>query len=149
MAADAGRGPSRRVWIIVGVALVIALVLWLILRGGGDDNTATNQGQPTPQRPGLPAVLLDRASLKNYSSGQATPVYWAGPREKRRYEVTRTNDGSTYIRYLPSGAKAGDSRPEFLTVGSYPNSNALKSVEQAAGQKGNSILKLEGGGEAV
>src|SRR3954452_13369081 len=130
MAADTGRRPTPRVWIIVGVAIVIAIILWLILRGGDDNNNATNQSQPTPQRPGLPAVLLDRASLKNYSSGQNAPVYWVGARDKRRYEVTRTADGSTYIRYLPTGVKAGDARPEFLTVASNPNAKPIDAIEQ-------------------
>src|SRR4051794_7181434 len=150
MAADTGRRPTPRAGIIVVVAIVVGVIIWLIVRGGGDDNSNNaGQGQPTPQRPGLPAVLLDQSSLKNYASGQSGPIYWVGARDKRSYEVTRTGDGSTYIRYLPTGVKAGDPRPEFLTVGSYPNSNATQAVEQAGGAKGNTVLKVQGGGEAV
>src|SRR4051794_6955339 len=127
MAADTGRRPTPRVWIIVGVAIVIAIILWLILRGGDDNNNASTS-QPVPQRPGLPAVLLDHSSLQNYASGQSSPVYWIGARNGRGYEVTRTGDGSTYIRYLPKGVKAGDPRPQYLTVGSYPNSDAAAAV---------------------
>ena len=35
------------------------------------------------------------------------------------YELTRSADGSFYVRYLPAGAKPGDPRPEFLTVATY------------------------------
>jgi hypothetical protein len=151
MAADTGRRPtpSRRIWIVVAVAIAIAIILWLVLSGGDDDNNTANQSQPTPQRPGLPAVRLDQSSLKSYASGQDDPVYWVGPRDNRGYEVTRTNDGSTYIRYLPTGVKAGDPRPEFLTVGSYPNAKALASVRQAGKKKGYTTTELDGGGEAV
>ena len=140
--------PTPRTGVIVVAAIVLAIVIWLIVRGG-DDNDSKQTAQPVPQRPGLPAVSLDKDSLKNYASGQSQPVYWVGPRPQRKYEVTRTGDGSTYIRYLPPGVKAGDKRPAYLTVGSYPNNNPLNAVREAGSKKGSSVAKVPAGGEAV
>jgi len=141
------KAPGPRARIVIVVAVVIAIVLWLILRGGGDDNkTSTQASQPVPQRPGLPAVALDTTSLKNYAKGEASPVYWVGSRNDRRYEVTRTNDGATYVRYLPPGVKAGDSRAAYLTVGTYPSANPQKAIDDGARTPGSTVVDVPGGG---
>ena len=35
------------------------------------------------------------------------PVYWVGARSGSTYELTQTDDGRTYIRYLPAGTRVG------------------------------------------
>jgi hypothetical protein len=56
-------------------------------------------------------------------------------------------DGRIYVRYLPAGVKVGVARPEFLTVGTYPQTHAL-AVLKAAAAKGSETIELEGGGLA-
>src|SRR5204863_5776379 len=64
-------------------------------------------------------------------------------------ELTKTGDGSSYIRYLPPGVTAGDPRPIFLTIGTYPRPNAFETVQKTAAQKGAKSVKLPGGGIGV
>jgi hypothetical protein len=59
-------------------------------------------------------------------------VYWAGPRERHTYELTRPTDGNVYVRYLPAGVRAGDERPDFTTVGTYPRPRALARLRALA-----------------
>jgi hypothetical protein len=67
------------------------------------------------------------------------PVYWVGPQPAiSEYELTETEDGPVYIRYLTAGKEPGDPDPEFLSVGTYPLPNAVKQMregEAAGGQE--------------
>jgi hypothetical protein len=128
--------------------VVIAVVVWLIVRGGDDNGNKNSSGQltqPVPRVPGVPPVSLDAASLKNFVQSQGHPVYWVGARQDRNYEVTRTSDGSVYIRYLPKNVKAGDRRPAFLTVGTYPNNDPEKSVRNGSKRRGFGLITVAGG----
>ena len=77
------------------------------------------------------------------------PVYWAGWRQGMKYEVTRTADGTVYVRYLPSGVAAGDPRTGLLTVATYPRPNALADVRAAAEREGAVTFAVPSGGRAV
>lgn len=76
------------------------------------------------------------------------PVYWAGPEPEKRYEVTRTRGGRTFVRYLDVGAAAGDKAPA-LTVATYPVGNALAATEAASKRQGAIRRELPDGGLAV
>jgi hypothetical protein len=52
------------------------------------------------------------------------------------YELTRTSDGRTYIRYLTSTTEVGSSLPAFLTIGTYPDPQAFAHVRAVARQPG-------------
>jgi hypothetical protein len=53
-----------------------------------------------------------------------------------------------YIRYLPSGAEAGEKRGR-LTVGTYPLRDALAAAERSGRARGAKVIRLTGGGIAV
>ncbi len=76
-------------------------------------------------------------------------MYWAGPRAGRTYELTRPDDGSIYIRYLPAGVPVGSPRPDFLTVGTYPRPGALRLLRRLARRAGAVSFPVTGGGLAV
>jgi hypothetical protein len=140
-------GPTsrqQRVGIIVVAAIVIGIVIWLIVRGGGDDNKQATTTQPT-----APPAGLDLAGLRNFAKGLGHPMYWAGPRTNRTYEVTQTQDGSVYLRYLPPGVAPGASQPLYLSVGTYPNTTAYQTAQQAAARKGATVLHLKNKGLGV
>ena len=143
---DKQREVRIRPLLIVALALVVCVVVWLLVKGGDDENgsqtTATTPAKAVPS-------LVSEADLAAYAKTVDQPVYWAGPRQNYSYELTKTSDGSAYIRYLPQGVAAGDPRPQFLTVGTYPRKNAFATVEQAAGQAGASSVSLPGGGIGV
>ena len=66
-----------------------------------------------------PALLLATSQALGHQ------IYWAGPRAKVTYELTVTRGGLVYVRYLTAGAKVGDPRPNFVTVGTYPKANVF------------------------
>jgi hypothetical protein len=92
-----------------------------------------------------PSVVTE-AQLRAFAAGEEGPVYWAGPRTGMRYELTRTADGRIYVRYLPVGVEAGSSDPNNLTVGTYPQQDALQTLRQTAARRGGRTFAVAGGG---
>jgi hypothetical protein len=103
-------------------------------------------GSLAPSATGRPTAA-SAAELKELATLLGHPIYWAGPRARYTYELTRTTDGKVYIRYLRPGVSVGDLRPRFLTVATYPFPGAFAAVEKTA-QEGRTI-ELEGGGIGV
>ena len=116
--------------------MVIAGGVWVLLgRDDESDNTSASAGVSLRQ-------------LKRAAAGVSHPVYWTGPQRGTKYELTRTEDGRTYIRYLPRGAEVGTSRGDFLTVGTYPQPSAFETLKATARKQGAPTIRLEGGGLA-
>jgi len=134
--------PSREEWLQLAAmavaALVAALVVgWLLLRGGGASNHLPAGNTP---------ALVTKAQLTEFARSNDQPVYWAGPRADWAYELTVTDGGRVYVRYLPRGAKAGDPRSSFLTVGTYPGEDAYPNLKKVStGPAVHSNLLPDGG----
>jgi len=134
---------------VVGAAIVVAVVVaFLLLRGSDDDRgrvvsgatgATAAQGRPVAITPGRLTALAEERDR---------PVYWIGPSRGRTYELTETPDGSLYLRYLDGGARIGDRRPNFLTVGTYPQADALETVTRASRRAGAQVERLEDDGLA-
>lgn len=124
----------------VAVGVAAAVVGWLLLHA---ENNA-----PPPATPSGPA-LVSQTQLEELASSFAQPIYWAGPRKGFSYELTRTADGRTYVRYLPNGVPAGDRRAEFLVVGTYERPHAFSDLRRAATRTGAGSVKLGRGGVLV
>ena len=123
--------------------LVIAFILFavlLLVRGNGAHKTALP--------PVGTAAAVSESQLKTLARQSNQPIYWAGPKPGA-YELTRTNDGRIYIRYLPSSDKLGDRTPSYLTVGTYPTKQAFLGVKRAAARQGGVSVKIEHGGLLV
>lgn len=73
------------------------------------------------------------------------PVFWAGPRSRTTYELTRTDDGRIYIRYLPPGVRAGSRSGRFLTIATYPQPNAFARTSAAAKSSRARMIELGAG----
>ena len=138
------QGRRPRLGIVIAVAVVVGIVVWLLVRGGGAGHSSASKPQPQS----VPAAVTG-AALKAYARTLTHPFYWAGPSNVDTYELTRTRDGSAYLRYLPPGVAVGDSRAIFLTVGTYPRSNPFQTVAQTAAKPGVTKVRLPGGGVAV
>jgi hypothetical protein len=132
------RRAHLRLGALLAVGLATFLIGWLVL--GGED-------KPSQQPAG--ASSTSETELREFAASAPHPVYWAGPRASQTYELTRTNDGRVYIRYLPEGVDAGDPRPQFLTVGTYPRAKAFAELKRAARAPNAVSRNLPGGGLAV
>jgi hypothetical protein len=126
---------------ILAVVLVAIGVAAYLIASGGDDKS-------TQQRPSTP-VAATPASLAALQSQLNHPVYWAGKRKRFTYELTRTLQGYTYIRYLPPGVQLGINVPDYLTIGTYPKPNAYPTVQAAAKLPGAWSQALPKGGLAA
>ena len=145
------QGPIR-IGAVVALALAIAFVVWLVVRGNDNSSSApkTTTQKTTPRkkkRPLLTAATPTKLRLLQRAVGH--PVYWAGPKPQVRYELTQTTDGRIYIRYLPKGVPIGDRHATYLIVATYPVKDAYKAVQTAAKESGAVSLHIPRGGLAV
>jgi hypothetical protein len=125
-------------FILGAVALAAVVLIWLLfIRGdNGSDNTATGVNKPR---------IVDQNALAAFAGSVGHDVYWAGKQGDAKLELTNTSDGRVYVRYLTGGADAGDPRPSFLTIGTYPQKDALSALQQGTSKGGYTTLKLQGG----
>jgi hypothetical protein len=134
------RTPHLRLLALgVGIAAAALVAAWLVFRGG-DDTTTVGGAGPT---------LVTQGQLEQLAQETDHPVYWAGPKEGFRYELTRTNDGRIYVRYLPEGVKAGDPRADYLVVGTYERSGSFAGLRRAAKRENAVSLRLDDDGLMV
>jgi hypothetical protein len=123
---------------LVLLGVLVGIAAGLYLRDGGSSNS---------KRPRVSAASI--SALSSWVATVGHPVYWAGPEQGYRYELTHTADGRIYIRYLPAGVAVGSSAPDYLTVGTYPVKNALSTVRAIGSKSGGSLIKLAAGGWAA
>jgi hypothetical protein len=103
-------------------------------------------GAPPRSPTGSRAVSAEQ--LKSLAVRLGHPIYWAGADSGRTYELTQTRDGSVYLRYLPSDVAVGDRRPNYLTVGTYPQKGALRILQETATKNRVKTMSIENGGLA-
>jgi hypothetical protein len=105
------------------VVLAAALLAGFAGCGSGGDSTSLSAGEPR---------LVSASRLSEFASEANTPVYWLGERIGSRYELTETDAGRIYVRYLRGDAEAGDPRSSFVTVGTYPSEDGVAKLRQTA-----------------
>jgi hypothetical protein len=127
---------------LLGLAVVVLLAVWLIGRGSG-----SSSAQPLPKVGAGPAAVSS-SQLEALAKQTGHDVYWAGSRDGT-YELTRTTGGRIFIRYLASTDEVGDATAKYLTIGTYPQKNAFRSIQRAAKRPGAVSLKLPKGGLLV
>ena len=125
---------------VIAVVLAVAFAAWVIL--GGDDDKSSGSASPASSAASV-------AQLRGIPGETGHPLYWAGRRSEYTYELTRTADGNVYVRYLPPGIPVGAKQPNYLTIGTYPRSRALRGLRSLARRRGSVSFRLTGGGIAV
>lgn len=132
---------------LAGLLVVAAIVIGAIAIFSGGSGGGSSSGSAA----GTNAVALSLPKLLAEASRLDGPAYWVGPRAGAdSYELSSLPDGRIYIRYLTGGAEAGDPRPNFLTVGSYPVPEAKQALEGATRQaEGSQTLTRHEGYEAL
>jgi hypothetical protein len=113
-----------RLGAVIAVALGAAFLVWLLAvkdDGGGNSSKSA-----------APVKAASVTEVKALPASVGHDVYWAGPRRGYTYELTKTNDGKIYIRYLPPGVQVNDKRPDFLTVGTYLYPHAFAAAKRGS-----------------
>jgi len=152
--APRSRQAPIRIGAVVALAVAIAFIVWLVVRGNDSSSTAKTSPQATkptkttpPPRETVKAASV--ASLRALARASGHPIYWAGAQPNVKYELTQVTDGRIYIRYLPKGVPIGDRRAAYLIVATYPVQNAYKAVRTAAKESGAVTFRTKRGGLAV
>jgi hypothetical protein len=133
-------GRRFRLGAVVAATVLVGLVAWLIFRG--DDNQSK-----APARATASAVSVTQLQALPEKAGH--DLYWAGTQPGFTYELTETDKGNIFLRYLPTGVDLNDARPNFLTVGTYPRQGAYAILQKFSKQPGSVSRQLDGGGIAV
>jgi hypothetical protein len=134
---EIGRDPTRLAGLAASAVLVVAAVVLAISggSGGGGSEPAT-----------VAAHLVEGADLSSLEDELGHPIYWAGERPPARFELSEEADGSIYLRYLPPGVEAGDPEQLYLTVGTYPVTDAVGALQRTAAGSGSTLAHAAGGG---
>jgi hypothetical protein len=140
--SPAQAGYARMLTLVVAAALALAIAVGVGVWALASDDDESS----TPRR--APARAASIRSLNALASSVRHPVYWAGSQPRFTYELSRTKDGRIYIRYLPPGVKLGDRRPNYLTVGTYPQRNAFATLRATAKKQQSPTIRLAGSGLA-
>jgi hypothetical protein len=132
---------SLRIATFILCLAIAGVIVWLaFFRSGSESATAEPGGGP---------VGITQADLVALSQRLDQPIYWAGIRSGAQLEATVTTSNYVYVRYLTPGAPIGDSSPNFLTVATYPASDALHNLRGYANHENARITHVSGGGIAV
>jgi hypothetical protein len=131
------RQQSRfRFGAIVAVAAVVGFVAWLVV-GRSDEGSQKDST----------AVPISLSGLRTLAGAVPQPIYWVGARPDVQYELTRTDEGRVYIRYLPSDAEIGEGK-EHLSIGTYPLANAYAATAKEAAKETSRRVAVGNGGVA-
>jgi hypothetical protein len=133
---------SQRTLLIV---LVIALLGVLAISALHDDDEATPPAATASAGP----EIVTAAQLADFAATSGKAVYWIGPRSGAAYELTASPGSPIYVRYLRDGAEAGDPRPDFVTVATYPGGDGAAELRQTAAEGPEAKLRRGPGGALV
>ncbi len=129
----------------MAVALAIAFIVWLIVRGGGGSSGTTNTTTTSPLAAAPHAATVSQLRALAVRAGH--PIYWAGAEAGRVYELSVTPAGRIYVRYLPQGVSIGN-KGKYTFVGTYPFPNAYQALKTLA-KHGDASFTIPGNGLAV
>jgi hypothetical protein len=153
--APRSRQAPIRIGAVVALALAIAFVVWLLVRGNDNSSSTAKTSPPAATTPAkttpAPRETVKAASvqtLRALAGAAGHPIYWAGPQANVKYELTQVTDGRIYIRYLPKGVPIRD-KHLYPIVATYPVPNAYKAVRTAAKESGAVTFHTKRGGLAV
>jgi hypothetical protein len=152
-AGRASRQAPIRIGAVVALALAIAFVVWLVVRGN-DNSSPTTATTTKPTRAKTAPKLHETVkaasvqTLRALARASGHPIYWAGPEPKVKYELTQVSDGRIFIRYLPKSAPIR-TKHVYPIVATYPVPNAYKAVQTAAKESGAVTFHTKRGGLAV
>jgi hypothetical protein len=132
---------------IAAMAAAAGLSAWLLVQHEDRSVVPAAAGPPaatdTTAADVLPQGPVSEAELTAAAGRLDQPLYWAGPRSGRRYQLGRdVNSGAVAVRYvLPQGDVE-------LTVATIPLADAFAKTEELAGRPTAVSRRLPDGGIA-
>lgn len=139
-----GRRRAVRLGVVLAVGAAIASVVWLAIRLS-DSGSGPVAGPAVPEA--ATAVPITASGLRTLGGTFDRPIYWAGARPNLQYELTQASGGRIWIRYLPKAAEIGEKEIPYLTVGTYPVTDAFAVTSEVAQREGST--RVEVGDDAV
>lgn len=127
---------------IVGLLIAAAVVVIFLLVKNDDDGNS----EP-PATNGAQSISLQ--GLRDLAASVDHPVYWAGARPGKQYELTISDQGNIFVRYLDPNTAIGSRSVASLTVGTYPVANAYGALQTVAKQPGAKTSQTPDGGFVV
>ena len=129
---------DRQVRVAAVLAVAVAVIGFLLISGGDDD-----QGAEGP-------TIVTTDELEEIAEDAERPIY-SGRRAARHPArcTSGTEDGLVYVRYVAADAEAYDPSKSFLTVGTYTVDDAVKDLEEVAEEEDTIRNDLPDGGLVV
>ena len=115
------------------------MIIAVLVLGGGDDGGSQPAASGEPEQASV-------ADLQDLADSVGHPVYWVGEKEGKRYELTVSDEGNVFIRYLDPGTEIGSRDVASTTIGTYPVPNAYAAVRKIADQPGAISSRTPDGG---
>jgi hypothetical protein len=138
--------PRVRLGAVVALAVGAGLAAWAVIGSRGTESSPTANATASVSAKPIAPVGLSAKGLRTLTASVKQPVYWVGPKPGYLYELTRTNTGKIFIRYLPPGAQVGSKQAIYLIVATYPFRNALQALKNLTNRR---QLAIPGGGIAI
>jgi hypothetical protein len=127
-----------RVAALLVIAIAVGVILWLVLRDKGGSSTPSSASN---------ATAVSVSQIQTLATSVGHPVFWVGRKAGYTYELTRTSNGSIFIRYLPQGVQVG-AKKAYLTVATYPFPGAFAAIKAASKQSGSTPITIANNGLA-
>jgi hypothetical protein len=133
-----GGSDGNRLRSYIALALVVIaaamLMIWLVF---DDDDSSQNASSK--------AEIVSTEALEDEVADEDPPAYWAGERQGTELELSRPDGERIYVRYLTDGAKAGDPKADFLTIGTYAAADAVAELKHQGEEPGGVVGTAPGG----
>jgi hypothetical protein len=104
----------------LAIAVLGMVLLWFLVIKAEDD--AASDGPK----------VVDVGGLSDAADRVGHPVYWVGERDGTRYELSESDSGRVYVRYLTGDAQPGVRSTAFTTVATYPVDDGVAALRRAA-----------------
>ena len=143
MSGRRGRLQLLALALVAAIAGIVAVAAWLMADEGDEELRGS-----TTEVSGGPTVASGAGELARQAASVGHAVYWVGPVAGNRFELTKTRDGRAYVRYLTPGVLAGDPRPGFLTIGTYPIAKAFAVTRATSRRKDSRAVRAPAGAVA-
>jgi hypothetical protein len=137
---DSLREP-RRAALVAVLVVAVAVVVYLLVKG---DDSANSEPAATG---GAESISLQ--GLQDLAGSVDHPVYWAGERPNQKYELTISDRGNIYVRYLDPNTPIGSRQVASLTIGTYPVPDAYAALQKTAAKPGAKTDQTPDGGFVV